>query len=73
MNDLEDVAGLHPYAPMLAPGHHLPIPLDSYRTVRQPEVLDQGSQRQPGRDFVDFTVDGQIHELYVGARPRSCQ
>lgn len=73
MNDLEDVACLHLNGGMLAPGHDLSIALDRYRTVRQPEVVDQSSQRQPGRDFVDFTVDGQIHGLYVGARVESCQ
>lgn len=73
MNNLEDVAGLHSHARMLAPGHYLSIPLDRHRTVRQPEVLDQSSQRQPWRYFVDFTVDGQIHASYVGARLQSCQ
>ena len=73
MNDLDDVAGLHLDGRMLAPGHDLSIALDGHRTVRQPEVLDQCSQRQPRRYFVDFAVDGQIHGLYVGPRIQSCQ
>lgn len=58
---------------VLAPRHDLSIALDRDRAVGKPKVLDQGSQRQPWRNFVDFTVDGQAHALYVGASLQSCQ
>ena len=67
MHDLQRIARLHVDPWVLTPRDDFSIALDRDRAVGEPEVFDQGGERQPWRNFLDFTVDGQAHALYVGA------
>jgi hypothetical protein len=73
MDDLEHVTFFGPDAAVLRARHNLTIALDCHRTIAEPEVRHDTSQRQPSGNFADFAVNREPHSSYGGATHEGCQ